>query len=56
MSLDDLPTAISRADIDAILSDPALLQTLSPEMTAALREVRAQMGSAMSPLPCAPAT
>jgi hypothetical protein len=55
MSLDDLPTAISRADIDAI-SDPALLQTLSPEMTAALREVRAQMGSAMSPSPCAPAT
>jgi hypothetical protein len=56
MSLDDLSTSISRADIDAILSDPALLQTLSPEMTAALRKVRVQMGSAMSPSPCAPAT
>ena len=52
MSLDDLPTSISCADIDAILSDPAILQTLSPEMTAALREVRAQMGSAMIPSPC----
>ena len=44
LSLDDLPTSISRADIDTILSTPAILQTLSPEMTAALREVRAQMG------------
>jgi hypothetical protein len=35
---------ISAADLDAMLADPDVLQALSPDITAALQQVRAQLG------------
>jgi hypothetical protein len=36
--------ALSPADLDAMLSDPEVVRTLSPEINAALEQVRAQIG------------
>ena len=44
LPLDGGSFTISPADIDAMLSDPEIVQALSPEIKAALAQVRAQIG------------
>jgi len=41
---DEPSVTISASDLDAMLADPDVLQALSPEITAALKQVRAQLG------------
>jgi len=41
---DELSLTVSASDLDAMLADQDVLQALSPEITAALKQVRAQLG------------
>ena len=44
LPLDGGSITLSPADLDAMLSDPAVVRALSPEIKAALEQVRAQLG------------